>query len=428
VENPTSDEWLISVDDHIVEPPNVWMDRLPSKYRAVGPRWITDEKGSAWIVGEADRCPIGGAIIAGAIARPEDRPAPYRPLSWDEIPAAAYDAKARVEAMNTDRVLAALLFSNLPGFDGNRFSQLADKHLALLCLQAYNDWLLDEFCMSQPGRFIGLALVPMWDARLAAEEAERAIRKGARAVSFSMAPHKLGFPSIWDPSHYWDPLFSFMNEVGLPLCTHLGTDFNGDVLSAAEAMRAQWAPGVGSVMMHFTGQVTLLEWLCSDNFQRFPRLKIALSENGIGWIPTVLERADWVQKMARSRITIPSDAENDPLLDEATRARAREQIKLRSEEAKRAPLPSDLFREHVYGCFIEDEAGVEQIELLGEDNVMIETDFPHNSTKWPKSMETARSVLGGLPERVRHKILRGNATRVFDFTPAKPPTLDTTTV
>jgi predicted TIM-barrel fold metal-dependent hydrolase len=186
-------------------------------------------------------------------------------------------------------------------------------------------------------------------------------------------------------------------------------------MSAAEAMRTNWAPGVGSVMLHLTGQVTLLEWLCSDNFQRFPNLKVALSENGIGWIPTVLERADWVQKMARSRVTIPSDAENDPLLDDATRTRAREQIKLRSEEARRAPLPSELFREHVYGCFIEDESGIEQIELIGEDNVMIETDFPHNSTKWPKSMETARAVLEGLPERTRHKILRDNAMRVFDF-------------
>jgi len=418
-------DWLISVDDHIVEPADVWIKRLPKKFLDVSPRWVTDEKGPAWMVGESDRCPIGGAIISGAIPRREDRPEPFYALSWDEIPLAAYDPKARIEAMNTDGVLSAVLFSNLPGFDGNRFSQLQDKELALLCLQAYNDWLLDEFCASHPGRFIGLALVPLWDAKLAAAEAERAIRKGARAVSFPMAPHKLGFPSIWDPSRYWDPLFSFMNEVGLPLCTHLGTDFNGDVLSASEAMRASWAPGVGNVMMHFSGQVTLLEWLGSGNFQRFPNLKIALSENGIGWIPAALERADWVQQQARDRVTIPSNFGNDPLSDVASQALARRQIELRAEEAARASMPSELFRKHVFGCFIEDDVGVKLIETIGEDNVMIETDFPHHSTKWPNSASTARAALTGLPERVRAKVLRGNATRVFDFVPADPPVLTT---
>jgi predicted TIM-barrel fold metal-dependent hydrolase len=422
--NSAGDEWLISVDDHIIEPPNVWADRLPRKYRDLGPRWIADDKGSAWLFGESERCPIGGAIIAGAISRPEDRPEPFYPLSWEEIPAAAYDPKARVEAMNADRVLAAVLFGNLPGFDGNRFSQHPDKDLALLCLQAYNDWLLDEFCASQPGRFIGLALVPMWDATLAAAEAQRAICKGARAVSFSMAPHNLGFPSIWDPSRYWDPLFSVMNETGLPLCAHLGTDFNGDILTASLAkMQSTAAPGVSSVMNHLSGQQTLMEWLNSGNFQRFPRLKVALSENGIGWIPTILQRADWVREMELARTTIPSNAENEPMLDEQSRVWARERLRMRATEAEKAVKPSDLFREHVYGCFIKDPAGIAQLDLIGEDNVMIETDFPHNSTQWPNSMPTAQAALAGLPDRVRHKILRGNAMRVFDFTPAEAPTL-----
>jgi predicted TIM-barrel fold metal-dependent hydrolase len=421
---PLTDEWLISVDDHIIEPPNVWIDRLPGKYRDLSPRWVTDDKGSAWIVGEGERCPIGGSIISGAIARPEDRPEPFYPLSWEEIPAAAYDPKARVEAMNADRVLAAVLFGNLPGFDGNRFSQLPDKDFALLCLQAYNDWLLDEFCASQPGRFIGLALVPMWDAQLAAEEAERAVRKGARAVSFSMAPHNLGFPSIWDPNHYWDPLFAFMNEVNLPLCAHLGTDFNGDILTASiSKMQSEGAPGANSIMSHLSGQLTLVEWLNSGNFERFPNLKVALSENGIGWIPTVLQRADWVRDMAKGRTTIPSNPENEPMLDDDARTQARRQLALRAEAARNAPLPSELFREHVYGCFIKDVAGLKQIDLIGEDNVMIETDFPHNSTQWPNSMDTAQAALSGLSERVRHKILRGNAMRVFDFEPAQPPAL-----
>jgi predicted TIM-barrel fold metal-dependent hydrolase len=322
--------------------------------------------------------------------------------------------------MDEDHVLAALLFPTLPGFDGNRFSQHPDKDLALLCLQAYNDWMLDELCMSNTGRFIGLALVPMWDADLAAAEAKRAIEKGARAISFSMAPHNLGFPSIWDPNHYWDRLFAVMSEAGLPLCTHLGTNTNGTITNAIAEMGRHGPPRVGAVMMQLDGQRTLLEWINSGNLERFPQLRVALSENGIGWIPTVLQVADWMTEMSRSRVTVPADFENDPMLDETAREIARLSLQAKSEAAANAPLPSELFRQHVYGCFINDPVGLRVLDLIGEDNVMIETDFPHNSTWYPNSMPVAQQSLAHLPADIRRKILRGNAERIFQFTPAEP--------
>jgi predicted TIM-barrel fold metal-dependent hydrolase len=455
-----SEEWMISVDDHLVEPRNVWSDRLPAKYRDLGPRWVSDDKGEAWLFEESTRCAVGGAVTSGAIWPPEARPLPFTPLAWSEIPPACHDPKARIDAMNTDRVLAALMFPNLPGFAGNLFQRTKDKELALLCLQAYNDWLLDEWCASHPGRFIGLALVPMWDARLAAAEAERAIGKGARAIAFSMAPHNLGFPPIHDAGHYWDPLFAIANEANLPLCTHLGTgldfdpqtfdmsklaemaksgaiDFSkmadlakqGDVSKLA-AMAGQGAgapmapspnPRVGPVLMQLAGQTTLVEWLYSGNFDRFPNLKIALSENGIGWIPSVLTVADWLMEMSRTRVTSAFDAENNPLLSEAARNLAKLSIEGRALKDSKERLPSEVFHDHIYGCFIHDPVGLRLLEWIGVDNVMIETDFPHNATYYPNSMQKAQESLAGLPDDVRHKILRGNAERVFQFTPAAAP-------
>ena len=409
------DEWMVSVDDHIIETPTVWTQRLPRKYRDLGPRWVKDDKGEAWLFGENDRYPIGSAITSGAIWPADGRPAPYRPLRWEEIPPACYELGSRIQAMNEDQVAAALLFPTLPGFDGNRFSQYPDKQFALLCLQAYNDWMLDEVCASHPGRFIGLALIPMWDAALAGAEAERAISKGARAVSFSMAPHQLGFPSIWDPSHYWDPLLAVMNETALPLCTHLGTNTNGSINDVIAEIGRQGLPRVGGVMLQLDGQRTLLEWLYSGNFERFPQLRVALSENGIGWIPTVLQVADWMTQMSRSRVTVPSDLENDPMLDETARQIARFSLQAKAEAAANAPLPSELFREHVYGCFINDPVGLKNLDFIGEDNVMIETDFPHNSTWYPHSMSKAQHSLGHLPVPVRRKIFRGNAERLFQL-------------
>jgi predicted TIM-barrel fold metal-dependent hydrolase len=361
--------------------------------------------------------------------------------------------------MNTDRVLAALLFPNLPGFAGSLFQGLQDKDLALFCIRAYNDWLLEEYSGSIPGRVIGLALIPMWDGTLAAVEAERAIGKGARAVSFSMAPHQIGYPPIHD--EYWDALYSVMNNANLPLCTHLGTGFGGDTQTQrvdfaklADILKAGGDPaklqelaqdpqtakvmealGIGNgtgrrvprpaspVALQLAGQTTLIEWINSGNFDRYPNLKVALSENGIGWIPAVLQAADWMHEMSRDRVTNPFDPENAALLTEEARGMAKASIEAKARVAEATSLPSEVFRDHLYGCFIHDPVGLKLLDYIGPENVMIETDFPHNSTWWPHSMQKAQEWCTGLANEVRYKVLRGNAERLFNFMPAPPPAL-----
>jgi predicted TIM-barrel fold metal-dependent hydrolase len=423
-----TNEWMISVDDHLIEPPRVWVDRLPVKYRDVGPRWVTDELGEAWHY-EDVRQPVGGAVTNGAIWPPEKRPPTFVPLAFSEIPKACHDPQARVEVMDEDSVLAALMFPNFAGFAGSLFLRRKDKDLALLCVQAYNDWMLEEWCASVPGRFIGLALLPLWDGELAAAEAQRAIAKGARAVSFSMSPQALGLPPIYSPDGFWDPLFSVVNETGVPLCTHMGTG-GGFAIRLAEGgdiKLEEIIPGEGvprkmePVLQQLRGQETLTEWLYSGNFERYPNLKLCLSENGIAWIPAVLQVADWLAEMKRTRSPQAFDPENDPLLTAEARRAAELALEARAAEAKKAPLPSELFKDHVYGCFIHDPVGLKLLDVIGDDNVMIETDFPHVATWYPFSMERAQESLAGLSDEVRQKILRGNAERVFDFTPADPP-------
>jgi predicted TIM-barrel fold metal-dependent hydrolase len=441
---------MISVDDHLIEPPNVWVDRLPAKYRERGPRYVTDDVGEAWVVDDAVRVVVNGSVVAAAFAPPATKPAPFQPVAWSNIPASCYDPIARAEAMDRDHVLASLPFPNLPGFAGRVFQNLDDKELALLCIQAYNDWIIDEFAATIPGRIIEVALIPMWDGRLAAQEAERALGRGACSVSFSMAPHKVGFPAIHD--EHWDPLFSVMSNADLPICTHLGTGFETDPglmvqqlhtkrtgpsdgedfskilgLTNGDASRPRPPhPAMGAIIQ-LSGQECLIDWLTSGNFDRYPNLKVALSENGIAWIPSVLQAADSVTELARSRVTTPTDAENNPILTEEARQQAREAIDARAERMRSMPLPSEVFREHVYGCFIDDPLGLRLIDVVGVDNVMIETDFPHLTSMWPDSMKTAQESLQGLDDDVKHKVLRGNAERVFKFTPAEPTATATTT-
>jgi predicted TIM-barrel fold metal-dependent hydrolase len=432
---------MISVDDHLIEPPTVWIDRLPAKYRDRGPRWVTDDQGEAWLIEDDTRVVVNGAVVSASYPAAE-KPPPFQPLAWSEIPPSCYDPIARAEAMDVDHVLASLPFPNLPGFAGRVFQNLEDKELALLCIQAYNDWIIDEFAAAIPGRIIEVALIPMWDGRLAAEEADRALGRGACSVSFSMAPHKVGFPPIHD--EHWDPLFSVMSDAGLPICAHLGTGFETDPglmvqklhakientggsedfgkavgFSAEGTGRArEMHPAIGATIQ-LSGQECLIDWLTSGNFDRHPNLKVALSENGIGWIPTILQEADILVGYSRARITSPTDAENNPILTKEARQRAQKSIDARAERTRAMPLPSEVFREHMYGCFIYDPLGLKLIDDIGIDNVMIETDFPHFTSRWPHSLEQSEQSLLALDDEARWKVLRGNAERVFQFTPAE---------
>lgn len=413
------EKWLISVDDHLIEPAHVWTGRVPTKYEDAAPRWVDDEHGGAWVF-EGRRIPLDSMGTGGAIWPKEDRPPMFHPLRWDQVHPACYEPKARVEAMNTHHEIAALCFPNMPGFAGSLFQRANDRELALACIQAYNDWFLEEWVDSFPGRFIGLGMVPLWDATLAAKEAERLISKGARSISFSQAPQALGFPKIFDES--WDPLFSVMNDAELPICTHLGTgmspaeesqaeDFstrmreamkNNDLDTLAARMgitgpeasprRRNMLPGASTSLIGARmGMATLNEWLESGNFVKYPKLKLALSENGVGWMPSALSLADWSETMLR--LESPSDD----------------------------PMPSEQFRQHVMGCFIHEPITPELVEIVGADNIMIETDFPHTATNWPHSLERALGCMETIPDEIQDKILRRNAESLFRFTPAEAP-------
>jgi predicted TIM-barrel fold metal-dependent hydrolase len=438
------DLWMISVDDHLIEPPNVWVDRLPAKFRDRGPNWVTDDQGEAWVIDDDVRVVVNGAVVSAAFPAGQNPP-PFQPMQWAEIPKNCWDPIARAEAMDIDHVIASLPFPNLPGFAGRVFQNLKDKELALLCLQAYNDWIIDEFAAAIPGRIIEVALIPMWDGKLAAQEAERALSRGACSVSFSMAPHKVGFPPIHD--EHWDPLFSVMSDAGLPISTHLGSGFETDPgmmvrklhqppeadgkdetqrfseafgFSASGGGRQRALHPAMGASIQLSGQECLIDWLTSGVFDRYPDLKVALSENGIGWIPSILQEADVLMGYARTRVTTPTDAENNPILEEGARQQAQQNIDARAEQTRSMALPTEVFKEHMYGCFIYDPLGLENIDRIGVDNVMIETDFPHFTSRWPNSLDAVSEALLALDSDVRHKVLRGNAERVYKFTPVEP--------
>jgi predicted TIM-barrel fold metal-dependent hydrolase len=212
---------LISVDDHVVEPPNVWAERLPSKYQQAGPHVERLGEAQDW-VWEGRRYPVG---VMGSprtrIFKGDGTGEELRARSFDEMAEGTYQVDRRVEAMDQDGVWAQLLFPQFPRFAGTRFLEATDMELAMLMVQAYNDWMIDDWCAAYPDRFIPMIIVPLWDPVKAKHEIVRCAAKGAKAITFCENPAQIGLPSFW--TQHWDPVFGAAEETGLPLCLHIGT-------------------------------------------------------------------------------------------------------------------------------------------------------------------------------------------------------------
>jgi predicted TIM-barrel fold metal-dependent hydrolase len=393
--------WMTSVDDHIIEPPNVWQDRVPSKYKDIAPRVITDENGRELWAYEDIRQETGG-LGASAGRRPEDITPVGFPYS--EMRPGCYDPKARLQDMNDGGILASLCFPSFPRFCGQTFSEAKDKDLALLCVKAYNDWMIDEWCATAPDRYIPLAIIPLWDPQLAAQELERVYAKGCRSFCFCENFEPLGLPTIH--TGHWDPVLRTANELNMVLSIHIGTSSTFHKISKDSPFMANFSLGV----VRPAG--ALMDWIFSGLLHKFPNLKIALSEGWIGWIPWLLERAQQVYNTQRHWV-----AKGQALGNVGPVQKYDTQI-----DTDKIDIYRDYY-EHFYGCFIDDATGLSMLHVVGEDNVMLEVDYPHSDTTWPHSLKLAHERLNaaGLTPEQQFKILRGNAERLYQFQAADPP-------
>lgn len=390
--------WLISVDDHILEPPNLWVDRVAAKDRDRAPHMEVDDSGMDVWVYDGKRMPSSG--LSAVVGKSKEEFSP-EPLNYSEMRPGCYDAKARIEDMDRSGVLASLCFPTLPRFCGQLFMEASDREFGFQCLQIYNDWLVEEWCGVAPGRYIPLMLIPMWDPQLAVTEMERMAARGVTAFAFSENPEPLGLPTIHDADHYWDPVMAAANELEMVASMHVG--------SSSQLPRiCNDAPFMANLTWGATRTSgTMLSWLFSGLFQRYPNLKIALSEGEVGWMPYFLERAEqvldkqryWVKRGTKFMGHAGNEADLDTLDIRET------------------------FRNHIFGCIIEDRHAIKSLDEIGEDNVMCETDYPHSDSTWPDCIDVARDTMKDLPENVQYKLLRGNAERLYRFTPAEPPVL-----
>ena len=388
---------IVSVDDHVVEPPHVWETWLPQKFRDRGPKIERRGVGAMKHIGggtyEQEFTPDGRPadcwvfedlvyihkrhVAAVGYSRDEMT---MTPMTYDEMRPGCYDPKARVEDMLMNHTDVSLCFPSFPRFCGQTFTEAKDRELGEACVYAYNDWMVEEWCGDSDGHLVPLCIIPLWDADLAAAEVRRNAARGCHAVCFSEIPPHLGLPSIH--SGYWDPLFQACSDTRTVVCMHIGSS------SRMPATSPDAPVAVAATLSFNNSMASLSDFLFSGVLVRFPDLRLAYSEGQIGWLPYILERADdvWSEHRAWGGV---KDLIPEP--------------------------PSSYYYKQVYGCFFRDQHGLNSLKEVGLDNITFETDYPHTDTTWPHSKQVAQKMMGHLTEDQQYKILRGNAIRMLSL-------------
>ncbi len=382
---------IISVDDHVVEPPHVWETWLPERFRDRGPKIVRrgirdiDYVGTASYVEHFDDdSPIKvdcwmyedlvythkRMVAAAGYAKEEMT---LTPITYDDMRPGCYDPKARLEDMDAGWVDASMCFPTLPRFCGQTFYEGHDKELGLACVRAYNDWMADEWCGDSNGRLVPLGIIPLWDVPLAVEEVRRNADRGFPAVCFSELPYHLGLPTIH--SGHWDPFFAACAETGTAVAMHIGSS------SKMPAASPDAPPSVSATLAFGNAMTSLVDFLMSGLLVRFADLKLLYAESQIGWIPYALQRVDQVWEDNQGWA-----------------------------QTKHIPEPpSTYYFRSVYGCFINDAHGLDSLDEIGVANVTAETDYPHSDSTWPDTKQIMTTLTAGLPDDVVQRILRDNA-------------------
>ena len=380
---------IISVDDHVVEPPTLWTDRLPSKYGDRIPHIVreqfknnggamsmaSDGWGDVWHY-DGMRSPF--MMLSAAVGAPEQN---FDVTNYDAVLPGCWKQPERLADMDANHVEVSMCYPNtLPRFCGQTFAERDDKELALLCVQAYNDWMIDEWCGGAGvGRLVPVTMVPLWDAHLAAAEVRRCAAKGSHAITFSENPHPLGLPTIHSGS--WDPMFEACQETETTVSMHIGS-------SSRMPGTTPDAPFIISSVLTFQNAMgSLLDFVFSGTLERFPNMLLAYAEGQVGWMPYVFERADklWHERSANSF----------------------------GSSLKYAP--TSYLKDRVFGCIFDDETGLEARHRIGMDQICFETDYPHADSTFPHSREVAEKLCAdaGLNDDEIYKLMRGNAIRAF---------------
>jgi len=366
---------VISVDDHIVEPPDTFTGRVPSKLADRAPRVVEKEDGSqVWLYDGQELPNVGFNAVVG---RPVDEYG-FEPVRFDQMRRGAWDIEARIADMDLNGVYASLNFpSFLPGFAGQRLQLVTpDAELGLATVRAWNEWHLEAWAGAHPDRIIPCQIPWLLDPSVGAAMIRENAERGFRAVTFPEAPSGHGLPSLH--SGHWDPFIEACVETETVINLHIGSS------GASPTTTDDAPPDVTGVLFFGYAMFAAVDWLYSLYPVRYPGLRIALSEGGIGWVAGLLDRLDHMLSYHDMYGTWTSELK-----------------------------PSEVLRRNFWFCAVEDPSSFDQRERIGTGHILVEADYPHCDSTWPRTQEVIARDLGHLPAADIRRITWENASLLY---------------
>ena len=364
---------VISVDDHVVEPPDTFEGRLPAKFADVAPRIIETEQGhQVWAFDGQTFTQVGMNAVAGR--RPDS--VKLEPFRFDQMRAGCYDIEARIRDMDINGMWASLNFpSQISGFSGRFFYNAADRELGQACIRAWNDWIFEEWKTPYPDRIIACGIAYLSDPQVAAAEIRRNAARGFTAVSLPERPHLVGLPPIFDRTH-WDPIIEACDETGTVICLHVGSSGVHQAPAGAPTLQ------LGATLFGALNLTSCSEWLWSGYPMDRPTLKIAMSEGGIGWVAMLLDRLDNI--VDRSGYGLGWDLR-----------------------------PAEVLQRNFWFCTLDDPSTIDTRHRIGVENIMVECDYPHGDGTWPDTQLVIEQCWGHIPADELRMMCSENAAALF---------------
>ena len=362
---------IISADSHVIEPPNLWVDYIEPEFKSRAPHCEREnDKDVFKCEGGVTLIQVGAVSAAG---RSVDKVASLGTYEQD-APKGAYDPHSRVGEIKGDGVEAEVLYPSI----ALRMFAIEDVPYQLACFRAYNSWMAD-FVKPYPDTFKGIGLIPIDDIEASVVELHRCKELGLAGVSISVST---GHDTTYDKPHF-DPLWAAAEASRMPISLHILTERRRPDQQPDSVTRL-----VNGATECFAIQEALGRMIFGGVFHRYPGLRIVSAENDIGWAAYFTERIDYLFDRRRPfhTFSIPRDT-----------------------------LPSEYMKRNAYLTFMRDRSGILSREITGIDNLMWSTDYPHLDSTWPKSREMIDRLVGDIPEDEAHKIIAGNAARLYNF-------------
>ena len=370
---------ILSSDSHVFVPPDLWTTRIDTAFRDRAPRMQRID-GADQLVVEADQVISGIGLISNAGARFESPETISGEGRFEDVPRGGYDPEQHLADMRLDGVAGEVLYPS----QGLFYFRVADTPLMSAIFRAYNDWLA-EFCRRDPSRLKGIAMINLDDVGDGIRELERAARLGLAGAMITEYPleHRR-----YDQPEY-EPFWAAAASLGMPLSLHTATRRQGKIRGAGEKTLRDASSRSTKA---FYPALSLCDMIFSGVFERHPALRLAIVEFELSWAPNILAAMDYTY-----------------------RERHGEAI-YRFKDGMR---PSDFFHRNVVLSFQEDAIGIRLRDVIGVDNMMWGSDYPHSESTFPRSRKILEEILAGVPDDEGVKIAGANTARVYRFDVAR---------